>query len=144
MAHGTLIGSAYYGINGGKCLVAGTEFAIKKGRTLIGGTGYDVPFSNDTKVEITGEGSKNKMYVIINGTKYYEPASLNFESTETVTILCYLETPFWLFNIKLVYNGVTVEENNSTISQEYDITGKNISVNLKYDNDPYVMTITEQ
>lgn len=35
---------------GGKCLVNGTVYNILKGRTLIGGTGYDINFEPDVSL----------------------------------------------------------------------------------------------
>ena len=72
----SLIGGASFGIKGGKCLIGGTAYAITEGKTLVGGTGHDISFgSAGIPVEITGTGSSDYCYAVINGVTYTDATS---------------------------------------------------------------------
>ena len=50
MAHKILVNGTNYDIKKGRTLIGGTSYDIKKGRTLIGGTGYDITFKPQVRI----------------------------------------------------------------------------------------------
>ena len=52
----TMIGGTAYDVKPGSVMVGGTVYTIKEGKTLINGTAYSIKFAGDVVVTITGSG----------------------------------------------------------------------------------------
>ena len=93
--------------------MGGTGYKIKKGRTLVGGTGYDVNFAKATKI-IMGDEVGIWNDVKINGTDYFEGGTYDFPIGENVDLYLYSR------------DGVTV--NGSSVGKQYseNVTGKTV------------------
>lgn len=83
----TMIGGTAYDVKPGSVMVGGTVYTIKEGKTMVDGTAYSIKFAGDVTVTITGKGSNDYLYVIIAGTKYISGTTVEVQSgTE---IYCY-------------------------------------------------------
>lgn len=83
----TMIGGTAYDVKPGNVMVGGTVYTIKEGKTMVDGTAYSIKFAGDVVVTITGSGSVDMAYVTINGTQYKSAATITVPAwTE---IYCY-------------------------------------------------------
>ena len=83
----TMIGGTAYDVKPGSVMVGGTVYTIKEGKTMVDGTAYSIKFASDVVVTITGSGSMDRAYVTINGTQYTSAATITVPAgTE---IYCY-------------------------------------------------------
>ena len=77
----TMIGGTAYDVKPGNVMVGGTVYTIKEGKTMVDGTAYSIKFSSDVVVTITGSG--------IHGTKkmaYVEIDGTEYTSSATVIV----------------------------------------------------------
>lgn len=83
----TMIGGTAYDVNPGSVMVGGTVYTIKEGKTMVDGTAYSIKLESDVVVTITGSGRVDRAYVTINGTQYTSAATITVPAgTE---IYCY-------------------------------------------------------
>ena len=83
----TMIGGTAYDVKPGSVMVGGTVYTIKEGKTMVDGTSYSIKFASDVVVTITGSGSVDMAYVTINGTQYKSAVTITVPAgTE---IYCY-------------------------------------------------------
>lgn len=77
----TMIGGTAYDVKPGSVMIGGTAYTIKEGKTMVDGTAYSIKFSSDVVVTITGSG--------IHGTKkmvYVEIDGTEYTSAATVIV----------------------------------------------------------
>ena len=77
----TMIGGTAYDVKPGNVMVGGTVYTIKEGKTMVDGTAYSIKFASDVVVTITGTG-------IYRGTTkaYVEIGGTQYTSAATVTV----------------------------------------------------------
>ena len=118
-----LVNGTVYGIKTGQTLVNGTAQTIYNGRTLVGGTGYDIVLSSsEFTVTITGTGSTQTAWVVINGTTYISPTTLTVESGTTITLHTEGENQPVRQNTKITIDGVTVVQGTTSHAASYMYT----------------------
>ena len=112
----TMIGGTAYDVKPGNVMVGGTVYTIKEGKTMVDGTSYSIKFASDVVVTITGSGNVDRAYVTINGTQYTSAATITVPAgTE---IYCYAK---YLPNRQLggVYlNGTQLHVSDYTFNAE--------------------------
>ena len=124
-----LVDGTVYGIKTGRTLVNGTAQTIYNGRALVAGTGYDIVLSSSGfTVTITGSGApaseKINAYVIINGVSYTDPATLTVEAGTTIEAHAK-----GLFKPALILLDGEQIRSGANISYEHPVT-TNTNVNL--------------
>ena len=83
----TMIGGTAYDVKPGSVMIGGTAYTIKEGKTMVDGTAYSIKFASDVVVTITGSGSVDMAYVTINGMQYTSAVTITVPAgTE---IYCY-------------------------------------------------------
>lgn len=116
----TMIGGTAYDVKPGNVMVGGTVYTIKEGKTMVDGTSYSIKFASDVVVTITGSGSVNMAYVTINGTQYTSAVTITVPTgTE---IYCYAH---YLSGRKAggVYlNGTQLHMSEGTFNAESDVS----------------------
>lgn len=77
----TMIGGTAYDVKPGSVMVGGTVYTIKEGKTMVDGTAYSIKFASDVVVTITGSG-------IYRGTTkaYVEIGGTQYTSAATITV----------------------------------------------------------
>ena len=116
----TMIGGTAYDVKPGSVMIGGTAYTIKEGKTMVGGTAYSIKFAGDVVVTITGSGSVDRAYVTINGTQYTSAVTITVPAgTE---IYCYAH---YLSSRKAggVYlNGTQLHISEGTFNAESDVS----------------------
>ena len=119
----TMIGGTAYDVKPGSVMVGGTVYTIKEGKTMVDGTAYSIKFASDVVVTITGSG--------MNGSKkmaYVEIDGTEYTSSATVIvpagteIYCYAH---YLSGRKAggVYlNGTQLHMSEGTFNAESDVS----------------------
>ena len=72
--------------------MGGTGYSIDKGKTLVDGTGYEVPFVENVQLRLeftAGKDNDRYRYVEVNGSKYY---------TGTITLDVPVGTSVYIYN----------------------------------------------
>ena len=81
----TMIGGTAYDVKPGSVMIGGTEYTIKEGKTMVGGTAYSIKFSSDVVVTITGDGKYDTGF----GDVVYASVEINgtkYTSAATITV----------------------------------------------------------
>lgn len=141
MAHNTLISGTGRAITGGTDLIGGAAYKRKKGRTLVGGTGYDIAFDGGKcKVTITGTGDSN-VNVTINGVKYTSATEIEVEPG--IVMACYVHSSkFYGYSEIWVGGTCVVSKRGGAVTYSYTIQS-DISVELLPSYNTSKITITE-
>lgn len=97
----------------------GTAYSIKKGRTLIGGTGYDIIIdAKPTKITMSGFGNVETYgnSININGTKYTSNGDYDFQSG--INVYLQLSSD----------DGILVNGEVAGYQYEENVTGKTVKL----------------
>ena len=120
----TMIGGTAYDVKPGNVMVGGTVYTIKEGKTMVDGTAYSIKFESDVVVTITGSGSVDMAYVTINGTQYKSAVTITVPAgTE---IYCY---PYYLSSRN--NGGVFLNGTQLKVSEYTFNAGSDVSIALK-------------
>ena len=103
--HICLIDGTRYSIKGGKTLISGTEYGIKNGKTLIDGVGYNISLSKELSVDM--QGSFVYTTVSIGGVSYTSAGVVKAEPNTRVTVTVSGSTAA-ITNSAIYYNGSKV------------------------------------
>ena len=103
--HICLIDGTRYSIKGGKTLISGTEYGIKNGKTLIDGVGYNISLSKELSVDM--QGSFVYTTVSIGGVSYTSAGVVKAEPNTRVTVTV-SGSPAAITNSAIYYNGSKV------------------------------------
>lgn len=137
-------------------MVGGTEYSIKKGRTLVNGTGYDIAFFDGYKIVVTHSDSnqiqdRSSVMLRINGTSEMgddgEVIMIIDSDTLAVTTGTFYGTGVCqlaalLTRGELYINGT--REQNGYVEYYYTIT-TNVTIDVTYSTRVgVVLRITEQ
>ena len=116
----TMIGGTAYDVTPGSVMIGGTVYTIKEGKTLINGTAYSIKFAGDVVVTITGSGSVDRAYVTINGTQYTSAATITVPvGTE---IYCYAHFLSSKKSGGVYLNGTKLNVSEYTFNAESDVS----------------------
>lgn len=117
----TMIGGTAYDVKPGSVMVGGTVYTIKEGKTMVGGTAYSIKFASDVVVTITGKGTNSGQTIA-----YVEISGTQYTSAETVTIpagteiYCYAKINFGSGGVYL--NETNLNVSNYTFNAESDVS----------------------
>lgn len=100
-----LIDGTVYSIKGGKTLISGTEYGIENGKTLIDGVGYNISLAKKLSVDM--QGSFAYTTVSINGVSYTSAGVVEAEPNTRVTVTV-SGSPAAITNSAIYYNGSKV------------------------------------
>lgn len=128
-----LIDGTVYGIKTGQVLIDGTAQTIYNGRALVAGAGYDIVLSSSgLTVTITGTGSTQTAWVVINGTIYTRQTTLIVEPGTMIRLLTEGSDRNARAQTRITIDGVTVGQGtgSDTASYIYTPTG-DITVTLR-------------
>lgn len=128
-----LVDGTVYGITTGQTLVNGTAQTIYNGRTLVGGTGYDIVLSQSGfTVTITGNGSSQTAWVVINGAIYTSPTTLIGELGTSISLRTSGNTANAMRQTRITIDGKTVAMGTTSTAASYSylLTG-NITIELQ-------------
>lgn len=116
----TMIGGTAYDVKPGNVMVGGTVYTIKEGKTMVDGTAYSIKFAGDVVVTITRSGSVDRAYVTINGTQYTSAATITVPAgTEIYCYAYFLSSK----NSGGVYlNGTQLKVSEYTFNAESDVS----------------------
>lgn len=114
-----LIDGTAYSIKSGKTLIGGVGYGISKGRTLVGGTGYDIILSKKTiSLTISGviitSGSYGS-YVQVGNMKYNTIGTYEIESGATITVAAGAARNVYLSSTYILLNGTRYESSGPGI-----------------------------
>lgn len=128
-----LVNGTAYGIKTGQTLVNGTAQTIYNGRMLVGGTGYDIVLSTSGfTVTITGHGSTQTAWVVINGTIYANPTTLIVELGTTINLCTDGSSTNARAETRITIDGVTVASGTHSAAALYAYTpAGNIAIELQ-------------
>ena len=116
----TMIGGTAYDVKPGSVMIGGTSYTIKEGKTLIDGTTYSIKFAGDVVVTITGSGSVDRAYVTINGTQYTSAVTITVPAgTE---IYCKATYNASYVNSGVFLNGTRLRRGEYTFGAESDVS----------------------
>lgn len=116
----TMIGGTAYDVKPGSVMVGGTVYTIKEGKTMVDGTAYSIKFASDVVVTITGSGNPNLAYVTINGTQYTSAATITVPAgTE---IYCYAHFLSSKNSGGVYLNGTQLKVSECTFNAESDVS----------------------
>ena len=115
----TMIGGTAYDVKPGNVMVGGTVYTIKEGKTLINGTAYSIKFSSDVVVTITGSG--------IHGTKKMAYVVIDgTEYTSAATVIVPAGTEIYCvtrgFGGEVYLNGSSLGVSEYTFNAESDVS----------------------
>lgn len=128
-----LIDGTVYGIKTGQVLIDGTAQTIYNGRALVAGAGYDIVLSSSgLTVTITGTGSTQTAWVVINGTIYTRQTTLIVEPGTMIRLLAEGSDRNARAQTRITIDGVTVGQGTGSdvASYIYTPTG-DITVTLR-------------
>lgn len=116
----TMIGGTAYDVKPGNVMVGGTVYTIKEGKTMVDGTAYSIKFAGDVVVTITGSGSVDMAYVTINGTQYKSAVTITVSAgTEIYCYAVYVDRR----SLGGVYlNGTQLQISEYTFNAESDVS----------------------
>ena len=115
----TMIGGTAYDVKPGNVMVGGTVYTIKEGKTLINGTAYSIKISSDVVVTITGSGIQGtmKMAYVVIGGTEYTSSATITVPTGT-KIYCYAKRGL---SGGVYLNGSSLGESAYTFNAESDV-----------------------
>lgn len=118
-----MVDGTVYGIKTGQTLVNGTAQTIYNGRTLVAGAGYDIVLSSSGfTVTITGSGSTQTAWVVINGTTYTSPTTLTVESGTMIRLHTGGANKTSRQETRITIDGVTVVQGTTSHAASYTYT----------------------
>lgn len=125
-----LIDGTIYGIKTGKTLIDGTAQTIYNGRTLVGGTGYDIVLSSSGFTvtiegkgeEVVGPAKAEYAAVIINGTDYASAVTVEVEPGTLITLRTRAGNAIDQKNTQIIVDGVTVAKGTTAAAASYTYT----------------------
>ena len=124
-----LIDGTVYSIKGGKTLISGTGYGIKNGKTLIDGVGYNISLSKELSVDM--QGSFVYTTVSIGGVSYTSAGVVKAEPNTRVTVTV-SGSPAAITNSAIYYNGSKVatgqKRGNKIIPATYSFTLKSDTI----------------
>lgn len=127
--HACLIDGTVYSIKGGKTLISGTGYGIKNGKTLIDGVGYNISLSKELSVDM--QGSFVYTTVSIGGVSYTSAGVVKAEPNTRVTVTV-SGSPAAITNSAIYYNGSKVatgqKRGNKIIPATYSFTLKSDTI----------------
>lgn len=116
----TMIGGTAYDVKPGSVMVGGTVYTIKEGKTMVDGTAYSIKFSSDVVVTITGKGSAKRAYVTINGTQYTSEATIAVPAGTEIYCYAYYDPRRKSGGVYL--NGTQLKVSEYTFNAESDVS----------------------
>ena len=125
--HACLIDGTVYSIKGGKTLISGTGYGIENGKTLIDGVGYNISLSKELSVDM--QGSFVYTTVSIGGVSYTSAGVVKAEPNTRVTVTV-SGSPAAITNSAIYYNGSKVATGQK---RGYKIIPATYSFTLKSD-----------
>lgn len=118
-----LIDGTVYGIKTGQVLIDGTAQTIYNGRALVAGAGYDIVLSSSgLTVTITGTGSTQTAWVVINGTIYTRQTTLIVEPGTMIRLLTEGSSRNARAQTRITIDGVTVGQGTGSDAASYIYT----------------------
>ena len=81
----TMIGGTAYDVKPGSVMVSGTVYTIKEGKTMVDGTAYSIKFASDVVVTITGNGVYDSGFGVYEYS-FVEINGTKYTSAATVTV----------------------------------------------------------
>ena len=127
--HACLIDGTVYSIKGGKTLISGTGYGIENGKTLIDGVGYNISLSKELSVDM--QGSFAYTTVSIGGVSYTSAGVVKAEPNTRVTVTV-SGSPAAITNSAIYYNGSKVatgqKRGNKIIPATYSFTLKSDTI----------------
>lgn len=119
-----LIDGTAYSIKSGKTLISGTVYTIKKGRTLLDATTRNIVLTEDKKMHtiiITGI-LYDKSCVKTSTATYSTTGSFEVEDGETITVVAGAERSSYLSSARVYLNGTLVAQGQNVIGATYSMT----------------------
>ena len=116
----TMIGGTAYDVKPGSVMIGGTAYTIKEGKTLIDGTAYSIKFESDVVVTITGTGSNSYSYIKINETKYISAGTVTVPAG--IEIYCYATYKSNFQNNGVYLNGAKLGVQEYTFNADSDVS----------------------
>lgn len=108
--------------SGGAALINGTSYSIKKGRTLVDRTGYDISFSNEKIITVTSGGDASYVYFLTeDGTKIYSVGKYNFPAGSKLTLVVKGRSNN-KYQTSISVDGVTKWSSSGSLSGQYTYT----------------------
>ena len=127
--HACLIDGTVYSIKSGKTLISGTGYGIENGKTLIDGVGYNISFSKKLSVDM--QGTFTYTTVSIDGVSYTSAGVVEAEPNTRVTVTV-SGSPAAITNSAIYYNGSKVatgqKRGNKIIPATYSFTLKSDTI----------------
>ena len=124
-----LIDGTVYSIKGGKTLISGTGYGIENGKTLIDGVGYNISLSKELSVDMQGRFAYTT--VSIDGVSYTSAGVVKAEPNTQVTVTV-SGSPAAITNSAIYYNGSKVatgqKRGNKIIPATYSFTLKSDTI----------------
>lgn len=119
-----LIDGTAYSIKSGKTLINGTVYTIKKGRTLLDATTRNIVLTEDKKMHtITIIGILyNKSCVKTSTATYSTTGSFEVEDGETITVVAGSKRSSYLSSARVYLNGTKVAQGQNAIGATYSMT----------------------
>lgn len=100
-----LIDGTGYSIKGGKTLISGTEYGIENGKTLIDGVGYNISLAKKLSVDI--QGTFTYSTVEVGGTSYTVAGVVKAKAQTQITVTASGD-PRGIRSAVIYYNGRSV------------------------------------
>lgn len=100
-----LIDGTGYSIKGGKTLISGTAYSIENGKALIDGVGYNISLSKKLSVDI--QGTFTYSTVEVGGTSYTTAGVVKAKAQTQITVTASGD-PRGIRRAVIYYNGVSV------------------------------------
>lgn len=138
MAHKTLINGTAYALTGGKTLVGGTVYSIKNGKTLINGAAFELPFSHDIRLTVTGSYHSSNCYYLLDGVKQTSGTSTYNHDTVLLPsqeLSLHMRAALSSSKCTVTLNGVQVAANR-TVDYTVELSGYQ-TVALVFSNPSY-------
>lgn len=118
-----MVDGTVYGIKTGQVLIDGTAQTIYNGRALVAGAGYDIVLSSSgLTVTITGTGSTQTAWVVINRTIYTRQTTLIVEPGTMIRLLTEGSDRNARAQTRITIDGVTVGQGTGSDAASYIYT----------------------
>ena len=103
--HACLIDGTVYSIKGGKTLISGTGYGIENGKTLMDGVGYNISLAKKLSVDI--QGTFTYSTVEVGGTSYTVAGVVKAKAQTQITVTASGD-PRGIRSAVIYYNGRSV------------------------------------
>ena len=128
----TMIGGTAYDVKPGSVMVGGTAYTIKEGKTLIDGTAYSIKLESDVVVTITGNGKYDTGF----GDVVYASVEINgtkYTSAATVTVPAGIEIHCYAeYKSKVVKSGVYLNGERLKVKEYTFNADSDVSIALTF------------